>query len=77
MQQMQLILVEEDEDEHEDRGEEPGEDQGEQVLQHMKISLNSFVGLTSNKSFKVEGSIGGRRVLVLVDSGASGNFLTT
>ena len=31
----------------------------------------------SNKSFKVEGNIGRRRVLVLVDSGASGNFLTT
>ena len=77
MRQMHLILVEDDEDEHEDKGEEPGEDQGEQVLQHMKISLNSFVGLTSNKSFKVEGSIGGRKVLVLVDSGVLDNFLTT
>ena len=77
MRRMQLLLVEEDEEEQEGGGEDGVEDHGERILQHMKISLNSFVGLTSNKSFKVEGSIGERSVLILVDNGASGNFLTT
>ena len=43
----------------------------------MKISLNSFVGLSFNKSFKLEGEIEGRKVLVLVDSGVSRNVLAT
>ena len=35
------------------------------------------MGLTSNKSFKVEGEIEGKKVVVLIDSRASSNFLAT
>lgn len=33
-------------------------------------------GLTSNRSFKIIGTIGGVEVLVLVDCGASSNFIS-
>ena len=86
MRRMQLKLVEgeESEGEKEESEEEKGRSEGEERKQgvevevrNMKIYLQSLAGLTSNKSFKVEGEIGGRRVLVLVDSGASGNFIAT
>ena len=35
------------------------------------------MGLTSSKSFKVEGEINGKKVVVLIDSSALGNFLAT
>ena len=78
MRRMQLILVEEEEEQEEngDKVEEIVEEGEEGMgLKNMRISLNSLAGLTSNKSFKVRGEIQGRDVLVLVDSGASGNFL--
>ena len=83
---MQLMLVEGkgSEGQEEEGGEEGVRSKGEEreqegglEVRNMKISLKSLAGLTSNKSFKVEGEIGGRRVLVLVDSGALGNFLAT
>ena len=66
-------------EEGEGGGEANWEQQGGEdeipLVQNMKLSLRSFVGLTSNKSFKVEGGINGKKVIVLIDSGASGNFL--
>ena len=75
------MLVKEDEEESEDGGgaelEQTGEKHEVPSIQHMKLSLRSFVRLTSNKSFNVEGEIEGKRVVVLIDNGASGNFLDT
>ena len=64
MGRLQLLLVEDDEDEE---GELGGENIGElremQVVQNMRVSLNSLAGLTSNKSFKLGAEIKGREVL--------------
>ena len=80
MRRMPLLLVEEDGEGEEDiRGGKVDhfEDGGTvRVMNNMRLSLKRFVGLTSNKSFKVEGEIEGRKVVVLVDSRASGNFNT-
>ncbi|KAJ1413345.1 Chromo-like domain superfamily [Sesbania bispinosa] len=47
-------------------------------LEHktLQLSLKSKEGLTSRKSFKIKGTIGGREVLILIDSGATGNFIS-
>ena len=78
---MQLLLVEGDDEEEEDassgEGDHFGDDSTVRVMNNMRLSPKSFVGLTSNKSFKVEGIIEGRKVVVLVDSGASANFMTS
>ena len=76
---MLLVEAEEEEEEGEEEAElQLQEDENEiPLVQNMKLSLRSFVGLTSNKSFKVEGEINGQKVVVLIISGASGNFLAT
>ena len=42
----------------------------------MEVSLNSVVGLTSPKTMKLLGTVLNREVVVLVDSGATHNFIT-
>ena len=73
---MQLLLVEE-EDANSGKGDHFRDGNTVRVINHMMLSLKCFVGLTSNKSFKVEGVIKGREVVVLVDSEAFRNFITS
>ena len=41
------------------------------------ISLQSLIGFTNSKTMKMEGSIGGNTVLILINSGATSNFIPT
>lgn len=41
------------------------------------LSLNSFNGCSSVKMLKVKGTINGREVIILADSGASHNFISS
>ena len=45
-------------------------------LKCLQLSKKSLLGLTSNKSLKLWGAIGARKVVVLIDSGASANFIS-
>lgn len=40
------------------------------------ISLSSVVGLTNPKTMKMKGVIGGDEVLIMVDPGATNNFIS-
>ncbi|XP_057444914.1 uncharacterized protein LOC130737168 [Lotus japonicus] len=73
----QLILIEGKDEEEEEEVFEEAED-GEFVLEGkvLQLSLNSKEGLTSNRSFKVKGKIGEREILILVDCGATSNFIS-
>jgi predicted aspartyl protease len=52
-------------------------DEETQELKTLQLSLHSKERFTSNKSFKVWADIGGRRVLALIDSGATSNFIAS
>lgn len=41
-----------------------------------EISLNSVMGLTSPKTLKLEGTVKGERVVVMIDPGATHNFIS-
>ncbi|WVZ12616.1 hypothetical protein V8G54_017146 [Vigna mungo] len=63
-----LIVVEEEE-------EAEGDEVKETNLAKMELSALSAGGLTTPKTMKLRGHIGHREVLVLIDSGASHNFI--
>ncbi|CAH1413852.1 unnamed protein product [Lactuca virosa] len=42
-----------------------------------EVSLNTISGLTPPRTMKVKGDVGGLEVIVLIDSGATHNFLST
>lgn len=71
----QLVLCEGDVDEQSETEAEK-EDEVAFEVKTLQLSLKSKEGLTSNQSFKLWGSIQGREVLILVDSGASSNFIS-
>jgi len=43
----------------------------------VELSISSVVGLTPPQTMKIKGEIGGREVVVLIDSGASHNFIAS
>lgn len=55
---------------------EQGEAELEMEAKILQLSLRSKEGLTSNRSFKVQGRIHQRPVLILIDSGALSNFIS-
>ena len=49
------------------------EDEGEIA----EISISSMMGISSSKTIKLEGTIQGEKVVVLIDSGATHKFVST
>ncbi|XP_052723768.1 uncharacterized protein LOC128193723 [Vigna angularis] len=57
--------------------EEPGgEEEVEVELEQMELSALSAGGLTQPRTMKLHGQIGTKQVLILIDSGASHNFIS-
>ncbi|GJZ47933.1 putative mitochondrial protein [Tanacetum coccineum] len=68
---LQVLWVGEDEgEEEEDKGEEHAH------LDMVEVFAQSVVGLTSPHTMKLRGNINGFKVVVLIDSGATHNFLS-
>lgn len=58
-----------------DEIESQGEETGQENEIHPKISLNSVVGITSPKNFKLKGEVNGVLVVVMIDPGTTHNFI--
>lgn len=69
-----LILAEEEEDKGE--FEEALENPVENETTTAGISLSSVVGIDNPRTMKLEGMIGGHKVIVMIDPGATHNFIS-
>ncbi|GJT58344.1 putative mitochondrial protein [Tanacetum coccineum] len=72
---LQVLLVMDEEDEDDEENVENRE--GSHIhLDSMKVSLNLLLGFTSPRTLKIRGILRGVVVTVLIDSGATHNFLS-
>ena len=78
---LQIMIVAEDEAKQNERelAEIPewefSEEVSETQLLSANVSLNSMLGLANTKSIMIKGALQGKEIMILIDSGASHNFL--
>ncbi|KAJ9552227.1 LOW QUALITY PROTEIN: hypothetical protein OSB04_016272 [Centaurea solstitialis] len=79
--ELSVLLVQNDEPESEINTEDKEKTLDATIVHEMdkevEIHLNSVVGLTNPKTMKMEGVINDQRVVILIDSGATHNFIST
>lgn len=68
-------MQEDEEDGRSDR-EPLVEEQPVEVADKVELSLNSVVGLTTPGTMKLKGTVGPRVVILLIDYGATHNFIS-
>ncbi|KAF7842370.1 wall-associated receptor kinase-like 10 [Senna tora] len=57
--------------------EEEHNEEGEATGNLMSLSMNSIVGITNGRTMKLIGKVRGKEVLIMIDCGASHNFIST
>ncbi|KAK4280771.1 hypothetical protein QN277_012349 [Acacia crassicarpa] len=77
--QLRIIMMEEGEEVGPDTDEEAQEasDDRDREMASMEISISTAVGLTGSQTLKLGGHLYGEKVSVLIDCGATHNFIAT
>ncbi|XP_031283947.1 uncharacterized protein LOC116142668 [Pistacia vera] len=70
-----LVVTNDDRAENDDGSPEPTSEMSDEG-NPLALSMHSIVGVTTDKTLKLKGVIGGTELIVLVDSGASHNFIS-
>lgn len=73
---MILQELEETEQESDEEGEAHPNETSKKEVAPIELSMNSIVGITRNNTMKVKGKLGGMDMIILIDSGASENFVS-
>ncbi|XP_031256704.1 uncharacterized protein LOC116114710 [Pistacia vera] len=74
--QFQIVFLEGEHDDPEQQEEEEKEEVAiEQNQSHVELSISSVVGIQGPKTMNLKGSPYGKELIVLIDSGASHNFI--
>ena len=76
--ELRVLLVHEDEEEEDNQFDDRATEEPSliELKDIVELSLNSVVGLTTPGTMKIKGTIGSKEVIILVDSGATHNFLS-
>ena len=76
--ELRVLLVHEDEEEDYNQFDDRATEEPAliELKDAVELSLNSMVGLTTPGTMKIKETIGSKEVIILVDSGATHNFLS-
>ena len=76
--ELRVLLVHEDEEEEDNQFDDRATEEPSliELKDAVELSPNSMVGLTMSGIMKIKGMIGSKEVIILVNSGATHNFLS-
>lgn len=72
--ELSVLLIDEEDEEEESEHHDTGHPESTELTS--EVSLNSVVGLTNPKTMRLRGLLGSQEVIVLIDPGATHNFLS-
>jgi carbamoylphosphate synthase small subunit len=74
-----LFYIDCEEEEEEEEEEEPSQDENVEAISSEEltptISCNALAGISTPQTLKIEGYIKNKKVIVLIDSGSTHNFI--